>query len=194
MKPRANRNLALVVGADLWNVLSPNSFIRRYDKPSAALQSFPGCCAARRIKLRRHSPMCNCTSWMRHLAQARNPYSLSWLWIPGSRKSAPRNDGRISIRDTSENGQRTTRLAQVICPSGGFLTGLSSLISDFPKNISVPTHPKSHLEFSHPTPPEGRWPSSRTRGGMRWTQQRFARKGIAGQVERFVSDQQHADE
>ena len=47
----------------------------------------------------------------------------------------------------------TTRLVQVICPTGGFLTGLSSLISDFPKNISVPTHPKSHLELfvSHPT-------------------------------------------
>jgi len=27
------------------------------------------------------------------LAQARNPYSLSWLWIPGSLASlAPRND------------------------------------------------------------------------------------------------------
>jgi hypothetical protein len=38
---------------------------------------------------------------------------------------------------------------QVICP-------LSSLISDFPKNILVPTHPKSLLELSHPTPPEGR--------------------------------------
>jgi hypothetical protein len=29
---------------------------------------------------------------------------------------------------------------------------------------------------------------------MRWTRQRFARDGIAGRVERFVSDQQHADE
>ena len=29
---------------------------------------------------------------------------------------------------------------------------------------------------------------------MRWTRQRLARNGIAGQVERFVSDQQHADE
>jgi hypothetical protein len=26
----------------------------------------------------------------------------------------------------------------VICPSGSLLTGVSSLISDFPKNISVP--------------------------------------------------------
>ena len=43
----------------------------------------------------------------------------------------------------------TARPAQVICP-------LSSLISDFPKNILVPTHPKSHLQLSHPTPPEGR--------------------------------------
>src|SRR6266853_1770261 len=33
--------------------------------------------------------MCNCTSWMRHLAQARNPYSRSWLWIPGSRFARP---------------------------------------------------------------------------------------------------------
>src|SRR5258705_2287615 len=31
---------------------------------------------------------------MRRLAQARNPYSRSWLWIPGSLVSlAPRNDG-----------------------------------------------------------------------------------------------------
>ena len=44
----------------------------------------------------------------------------------------------------------------VICPSGGLLTGLSSLISDFPKDISVPTHPKSHLELSPSRPTEGR--------------------------------------
>src|SRR5712672_4064851 len=29
---------------------------------------------------------------------------------------------------------------------------------------------------------------------MRWTRQRFARNGIAGRVERLVSDQQRADE
>jgi hypothetical protein len=27
------------------------------------------------------------------LGQARNPYSRSWLWIPGSRFRSPRNDG-----------------------------------------------------------------------------------------------------
>src|SRR6267154_83309 len=50
----------------------------------------------------------------------------------------------------------TTRPAQVICPSGGWLTGLSSLFSDFPKNISVPTYPKSILELSPSRPTEGR--------------------------------------
>src|SRR6266481_5221170 len=50
----------------------------------------------------------------------------------------------------------TIRPAQVICPSGALLTGLSSLISDFPKNISVPTYPKSILELSPSRPTEGR--------------------------------------
>jgi hypothetical protein len=44
----------------------------------------------------------------------------------------------------------------VICPSGGLLTGLSSLISEFPKNISVPTYPKSILELSPSRSTEGR--------------------------------------
>src|SRR5258708_39889547 len=47
----------------------------------------------------------------------------------------------------------TTRPAQVICPSGCLL---SSLISDFPKDISVPTYPKSRLELSPSRPTEGR--------------------------------------
>jgi hypothetical protein len=50
----------------------------------------------------------------------------------------------------------TTQPAQVICLSGSLLKGLSSLISDIPKNISVPIYPKSRLEFSHPTPQQGR--------------------------------------
>jgi hypothetical protein len=36
--------------------------------------------------------------------------------------------------------------------------------------------------------------SSRTRGGLRWTRQRFACDGIAGRVERLLSDHRHADE
>src|SRR5712671_6844509 len=50
----------------------------------------------------------------------------------------------------------TTRPAQVICPSGGWLTGLSSLFFRIFRKLLVPTHPKSDLELfaSHPT--EGR--------------------------------------
>src|ERR1700749_3831657 len=49
-------------------------------------------------------------SGMRHLAQARNPYSLQGLWIPGSRKSAPRND-EVSVADASHPKQlRVARL------------------------------------------------------------------------------------
>ncbi len=65
---------------------------------------------------------------------------------------------RSEIRDSRDPGPGlrfapsglqplTIRPAQVICPSGGLLTGVSSLISDFPKNILVPTHPKSDLEL-----------------------------------------------
>jgi hypothetical protein len=70
---------------------------------------------------------------------------------------------------------------RVICPSGGFSTGLSSLISDFPKDILVPTHPKSLLEFfaSHPT--RGAYHDRHGRGvRMRWTRQRFARDVMQG--------------
>src|SRR5882672_8061566 len=50
----------------------------------------------------RHSPMCNCTSGMRLRSaiadlrrQARNPYSRSWLWIPGSLVSLAPSDAPI---------------------------------------------------------------------------------------------------
>jgi hypothetical protein len=63
------------------------------------------------------------------------------------------------------------------------------------KNISVFMHPKSDLELIPSHPERGAYHDRHeTRGGMRWTRQRFARDGIAGQVERLVSDQQHADE
>jgi hypothetical protein len=37
------------------------------------------------------------------------------------------------------------------------------------KNISLYPKAKSRHIFGHPVPPEGRWPSSRTRDGSRWT-------------------------
>jgi hypothetical protein len=49
--------------------------------------------------------------------------------------------------------------------------------------------PNQWLHSNRPTPQRGVSRSSRTRGGMRWTRQRLAREGIAGRVERLVSDQ-----
>ena len=40
-------------------------------------------------------------SGMRHLAQARNPYSLSWLWIPGSRFARPGMTNRIQFSNST---------------------------------------------------------------------------------------------
>src|SRR5882724_13023449 len=58
----------------------------------------------------------------------------------------------------------TIRPAQVICPSGGLSMGLSSLISDFPKNISVPIYPKSNLELSPSHPTRGAYHDRHGRG------------------------------
>src|SRR5712671_7899470 len=57
---------------------------------------------------------------------------------------------RSGILGARSSRAMTTCACAVICPSGTFV---SSLISVFPKNISVPTHPKSDLELyaSHPT-------------------------------------------
>src|SRR6266403_5526842 len=53
---------------------------------------------------------------MRHLAQARNPYSRWWLWIPGSLALlAPRNDGFLLCRDSFGVGRK----ARQQCLQGG---------------------------------------------------------------------------
>ena len=65
--------------------------------------------------------------------------------------------------------------------------------SPFRKNNSLLVHPKSALEIppSHPSRGADR-ESSRTRGGMRWTQQR--RREACSQGGLSVSEQQRADE
>ena len=68
-------------------------------------------------------------------------------------------------------------------PVGRFVDGVSSLISDFPKDISVPTYPKSILELLPSRPTEGRIAIVTDVGhGMRWTRQRFARDGWQGEL------------
>src|SRR5713226_9004678 len=71
----------------------------------------------------------------------------------------------------------TTRLAQVICPSGGLLTGVSSPLC---KNISVSVPPKSLLEL---------WPSHPTRGAYRDRHGRGAGCGGRGSVLRATGSQ-----
>jgi hypothetical protein len=87
----------------------------------------------------------------------------------------------------------TTKPAQVICPSGGLSTGVSSLISDIPKNISVPMYPKSHLELSPSRPTEGRIAIVTDAGWDAVDAAALAREGSAGQVdeacERSLSEQ-----
>jgi hypothetical protein len=69
------------------------------------------------------------------------------------------------------------------------------LSSPLRKNIPVSTHPKSLLEPSPSRPARGAYRDRHGRwAGMRWTRQLLARNGIAGRVERLVSDIRHADE
>ena len=96
-------------------------------------------------------------------------------------------DGFRGAQCIQRNDNKT---AQVICPSGCLSTGVSCLISDFPKNISIPTYPKSDLELSHPTPPEGLIMIVTDAGWNAVDAAALARDGIAGQVERPVSDHQ----
>jgi len=81
------------------------------------------------------------------------------------------SDLRMSVRESREDtdsAQRksgaVSRTSKVICPSGGLLTGVSSLISGFPKDISVPTYPKSDLELFASRPTEGAYPDRQRRG------------------------------
>src|SRR6478752_7874911 len=59
---------------------------RHCEEPTGRANARPMTGSATKQSVLRHSGM-------RHWAQARNPYSRSWLWIPGSLASlAPRND------------------------------------------------------------------------------------------------------
>src|ERR1700738_1371198 len=89
------------------------------------------------------------------------------------------------------------KIGSVICPSGGLSTGVSSLISDFPKNISVPTYPKSHLELIPSSPQRGVSRSSRTRvgcGGRGSVGARRKRRAGLKACERSLSEQTNGAE
>ena len=74
-------------------------------------------------------------------------------------------------------------------PAGSIRFHLSSPIC---KNIPVPADPNQKYIPRRLVPQRGVSRSSRTRGGMRWTRQRWARDVIAGRFP--VSDRRRADE
>jgi hypothetical protein len=81
--------------------------------------------AGSRIELWRHSGM-------RHLAQARNPYSLSWLWIPGSRGACHR--AALCADPLARPGMTETAAARSSQPrSCSKSPPCSSRRSDFPR-------------------------------------------------------------
>jgi hypothetical protein len=53
-------------------------------------------------------------------------------------------EGRMDCFVASAFALELRRTGRLICPSGGLLKGVSSFISDFPKNILVPT-PPNHI-------------------------------------------------
>jgi hypothetical protein len=83
----------------------------------------------------------------------KSPYDLI---LRSGRLAASRRmaAGRM-VRDARLRGLLTMRETSA-SPTGKSAIWLSSLISDFPKNISVPTPPKSNLEFSLSHPLQGR--------------------------------------
>jgi hypothetical protein len=86
---------------------------------------------------------------------------------------------------------RATRwLLQVICPSGALSTACRVFFFGFSEIFLFHLPQINSRILAIPPHQRGVSRSSRTRGGVRWTRQRFARNVVAGRVgERPVSDQ-----
>jgi hypothetical protein len=104
---------------------------------------------------------------------------------------ASSHGARIQTSDSS-NVVRIADIALRKLPVGQISKSVSSPDS---KNISLRRLVETALWIRTVPPHTGAYRDRHGRGvRMRWTRQRFACDGVAGQVERSVSDQQHADE
>jgi hypothetical protein len=137
-------------------------------------QSFPGCCAAPSARLRASSTrrqrvyarLRRAMPSRRGALLIRGPHLQVSIWVPACGVARPDDAepviGRAfarpvgiaaralhRVRDTSEI---YSRCRQVICPSGGLSTGLSS---PFCKNISLCSSGKSSTNSRHPVPHRG---------------------------------------
>src|SRR5258707_3606897 len=99
-------------------------------------QRFARDATSRCIKLQRHSGM-------RHLAQARNPYSLSWLWIPGSRFARP----GITVKNSFRIVEERTYLKHVAVGLAG--ADAQRVIDRRDKNLAVADLPGARSRRDH---------------------------------------------
>ena len=124
--------------------------------------------------------MRNCASWMRLLAQARNPYALQGLWIPDSRCAT---SGMTKDSFTAPLHQSVRALP--ILPDGQIGKNLSSPAC---KNFLLHLLSKSVASGGVPRPQEGRIAIVTDVGfGMRWTRgRRKTNGGFRGRRSRVV--------
>ena len=106
-----------------------------------------------------------------------------------SAANAQQSRGAQSALTASQTTTENYPVRQIAAPHALFLPALSS---PFRRNISVFQKLKPDYMSSHPVPHRGALRTSRTRGGMRWTRQRRARKGSQGGMNP-VSDCRRAD-
>jgi hypothetical protein len=191
MKPRANRNLAFVVGADVPRML--RSAISAFTRVFDALPARSRASSTRHQRV--HARLRRATSaftrvfdalWRRDALLIRGPPCEC---CDRSRLCGAARRALHRVRDTSD----------VLSPPCGDLPvgrlvdrGVESLLQ---KYFCFRTPQITSTTSAIPSHTEGRFAIVTDVGhGMRWTRQHFARDGIAGQVERLVSDHRHADE
>src|SRR5882724_4591120 len=78
-------------------------------------------------------------------------------------------------------------LSRLLAMTNSAREGPSQIISDLQK-FCLPSDPNQFTDSYCPVPIEGRWPTSSTRGGMRWTRQRARRTALTRTAKSCRSD------
>ena len=134
--------------------------------------------AGSKAEVEKHPAVVRSTPTSGHLAGAVHSIKSGSL---GSQSGASfGSHSKIVRRAARGKGVLPPSIHALICPTGSPGNSLSSPLC---KNILLRRLVETAVVIPPSRPTEGRWPSSLTRGGMRWTRQRRARAGIAGRDE-----------